>query len=279
MLKELEQLGFPRPSFVAGASMGAIIGAMYANGWDAQRLEHYARAFNLRDHVDNPAFRLPDVALSRIVQAGSAIGSIISGRSIDSGSKARAEFFRLFGTIRIEELPIPFACTATDLISGRVVIQDSGSLVDALRASMSFPGVFAPVHRDGMLLVDGGVLNNLPCDVAHARGFKHILALDVSPFEKARTESLSNSLSVLYRCFDTASARAQDAAVSYASLVITAFDGRTPFQFEGAASTIALGGRAVQAASAQVDNFFKPGPSGVVSRIAARLGWKRKSSR
>ena len=276
MIKALELRGFPRPSFIAGASMGAIIGAMYASGWDSKRLEEYALSFNLRDHMDNPAFKLPDFAFSRIVQAGSAIGSIISGHSINSGVMAMTEFERLFGAIRIEELPIPFACTATDLVTGRSITQDSGPLVQALRASMSYPGVFAPVCRDKMLLVDGGVLNNLPCDLAHARGFKNILALDVSPFEVVKTESLSNSIALLYRCFDAAAARAQEHAVSYASLVITAYDSHPPFQFEGIGSIMALGERAAEAASDKLDAFFAKGPYRVLSRISKILGRKRQ---
>jgi NTE family protein len=256
VLKALERRGVPRPSFIAGTSMGAILGAMYANGWDAAGLESYALRFELGDYLDNPAFKLPDKRISRFVQAGSALGSLIRGHSLDSGAKALAEFERLFGDTVIEDLPVPFACVAADLATGRAVQQDKGSVAEALRASMSFPGVFEPVKRGSALLVDGGILDNLPCDVAVQRGFTRILASDVSPFQRAEPSHLSNSMAVLYRCFDVAAESAQKAHAGRADLTITSYDGRSPFQFENIPSLIQLGERSAEAVGAGLDRFF-----------------------
>jgi NTE family protein len=267
VLKALERRGVPPPSLVAGTSMGAIIGAMYASGWDAARLEAYALRFDLGDYLDNPAFRLPDFPLTRMVQAGSALGSLIRGRSIDSGAKARAELGRLFGEALIEELPIPFACVATDVASGRAIVQDRGNLADAVRASMSFPGVFAPVEHGKALLVDGGVLDNLPCDVARKRGFRRILASDVSPFEYLDPKRLNNSVALLYRCFDVAAEHAQRAVGPMAELTITSSDSRSPFQFDGIRSVIALGESSADAAGSDLDLFFARG----FPRLARRI--------
>jgi hypothetical protein len=150
VIKELERLGVPSPSLVAGTSMGAIIGALYASGWDAARLEAYARDFDIRDHIENPAFRLPDFAPLRILRAGSAMSGLLGSLALDTGTKASEELSRLLGELHIEDMPIPFACAATDLLSGNRVVLDSGPAVMAIRASMSFPGLFTPVWMDNM---------------------------------------------------------------------------------------------------------------------------------
>jgi NTE family protein len=261
VLKALERRGFPRPSFIAGTSMGAILGAMYANGWDAAGLESYALRFNLSDYMDNPAFKLPDARLSRFLQAGSALGSLIRGHSLDSGAGALAEFQRLFGEAAIEDMPIPFACVATDIASGRAIVQDKGSVASALRASMSFPGVFEPVRRGDSLLVDGGILDNLPCGIAASRGFKRILASDVSPFQRVEPAQLSTSMAILYRCFDVASESAQKAHGGPADLTITSYDGRSVFLFDDTPALIRLGEKSADAAGVELERFFDRGPA------------------
>lgn len=259
VLRALEERGVPKPSFVAGASMGAIIGALYASGWPVKDIEAYARGFEIGNYLDNPAFRLPDISLSRLVQAGSALGALVRGHSIDSGAKAHAELDRLLRGARIQDFPVPFACTATDLVTGRTVVLDSGPAADAIRASMSFPAVFAPVVRDGMVLVDGGVLDNMPCDVARARGYRHVLASDVTPFEEARPARLSNGLSVLMRCYDIAAAAAQRPIEAQADLVIETRDNRSVLKFDGAAALVDTGYTNTRARSAELDAFFGRG--------------------
>jgi len=279
VLKALERRGFPPPSFIAGTSMGAIIGAMYANGWDAAGLESYALRFDLSDYLDNPAFKLPDAKLSRFVQAGSVLGSLIRGHSLDSGTRALAEFERLFGETMIEDLMVPFACVATDIASGQAVIQDRGSVASALRASMSFPGVFEPVRRGSAVLIDGGILDNLPCDIAAARGFTRILASDVSPFQRVDPSQLSNSMAILYRCFDVASEKAQKALGGVAELTITSYDGRSVFQFEDIPSLIQLGERSADAAGVELGRFFERSPAWLFDRIRRIVARKKPAAR
>lgn len=81
-----------------------------------------------------------------------------------------------------DSLPIPFACVAVDLVSGRPVVMNKGSLPLAMRASMSIPGVFAPVETDGMVLVDGGALNNLPTNVVRDMGADILIGIDLSRY-------------------------------------------------------------------------------------------------
>ncbi|MBU0927854.1 MAG: patatin-like phospholipase family protein [Spirochaetes bacterium] len=279
VIRALERRGVPRPSFIAGTSMGAVIGAMYALGWDSAKMEAYALGFEMKDFMENPAFRLPDIALSRLVQAGTAFGSVLRGQGVDSGKKARAELGRIFGEVSIESLATPFACVASDLVSGQAVVQAAGNLADAVRASISFPGVFAPVRRDGMVLVDGGVLDNMPCDVARERGRGRVLASDVSPFEVAEPESIAKGMGVLLRCFDIATERAQGPIGDLADLTITTYDRRAAFDFDRADAVIALGARSAEARAADIDRFFAGGPSRWARFIDKLFPWKRSRVR
>ncbi|PKL09763.1 MAG: hypothetical protein CVV51_02215 [Spirochaetae bacterium HGW-Spirochaetae-7] len=279
VIKELERRGFPSPAFVAGASMGAIIGAMYSMGWDAARMEDYARSFRFGDFMENPAFRLPDFALSRLVQAGAALRAMLRGPGLDSGSRVLAEFRRLFGDTRIEDMPVPFACTATDLVSGRTVVLDSGPLADALRISMSYPGVFAPVRKDDMLLVDGGILDNMPCDAAKARGFRRILASNVSPLEEIDASSMLNGMAVVMRCLNAATRRAHQHIDAMASLTVTSFDNSATFGFEHVDALIGLGQRSAMLSAADIERFFARGTSRLVAIVGKLFGWKRSRVR
>src|SRR5690606_2037723 len=85
------------------------------------------------------------------------------------------------GVVQFDALPTPFRALATDLETGEAVVIGDGDLASALRASLSAPGIFAPVDRDGRLLVDGGIANNLPVDVARAMGVDRLIVVDVSP--------------------------------------------------------------------------------------------------
>jgi NTE family protein len=274
VIKELERRGVPPPSFVAGTSMGAIIGALYASGWNAARLEDYAKNFDIRDHIENPAFRLPDFAPLRILRAGSAMSGLLGSLALDTGTKASEELGRLLGELRIEDMPIPFACAATDLLSGKRVVLDSGPAVMAIRASMSFPGLFTPVWMDNMLLVDGGVTDNLPVDVAVEKGFDHILACDVSRFKQEKAATFRTGLSVLIRSYDIAIERARTSARKTADLTLYPEGAGATFDFRNPLAYIRLGEQAAGNASGEINKFFAIGASRIASRIATLFGWK-----
>jgi NTE family protein len=274
VIKELERLGVPRPSLVTGTSMGAIIGALYASGWDAARLEAYARDFDIRDHIENPAFKLPDFAPLRILRAGSAMSGLLGSLALDTGTKAKEELSRLLGELRLEDLPIPFACAATDLLSGKRVVLDRGPAVMAIRASMSFPGLFTPVWMDDMFLVDGGVTDNVPVDIAIQKGFDHILACDVSRFRQEKAASFRTGLSVLIRSYDIALEQARKTAHKAAGLTLFPEGGGATFDFRDPLSYVRLGEQTVVDASEEINRFFALGASRIISRIATLFGWK-----
>lgn len=150
VIDTLEEEGYHITS-IAGTSMGSIIGAMQATG-------HLA---------DFKAF-MRTITRKRILE----LTDFTVGKNyFVKGERIIAEMKRFCPDVRIEDLPMPFCCCATDWTTGREVVFRQGSLWDAVRASISYPGIFEPVQRDGHLLIDGGLVNPLPLDrVARSRG-------------------------------------------------------------------------------------------------------------
>lgn len=151
------------PDVVAGSSMGGIIAAAYAAGFSAEEAEREALTYSKPRHI----LRLLDPALPN--------GGLLGGRHLER------YFEYLFGRRTFAELKYPLAVVAVDLNSHREVVLQEGLVVEALRATTAVPGVFAPVEKDGMRLVDGGVLNNLPVDVLRQMGAEVVIAVDISP--------------------------------------------------------------------------------------------------
>ena len=145
---------------VGGTSMGAIVAACVAMGWDDDEIEQRIRKAFVES---NPLgdYILPVVSLSR-------------GRRVEERLEEN------FGSILIDDLPIPFFCVSTDLAAGASEIHRSGSLRQALRATISLPGILPPVVTDGKLLVDGAVLKNFPVDVMRELYRGPIIGVDVA---------------------------------------------------------------------------------------------------
>jgi NTE family protein len=207
VLKVLEEQRVPIDC-IAGTSMGAIVGGLYASGYSAKELEtlvetsQWATLFsepnNRRDFTfqrkrDDINF-LMDFKLGLNDQGQVALpkGAIL-GNQIDL---AFLNFtLRSQGITDFDRLPIPFRAVASDVETGKPVVLGRGSLVKAMRASMSVPGVFAPVEIDGKFLVDGGASNNLPMDVARAMGATHLIVVHIPTILKNYDE-LSSALAV-----------------------------------------------------------------------------------
>ena len=161
IIKALKEAGVPF-DHVGGTSMGAIIAAGLALEWDVPELtERMRQAFVANNPLSD--FTLPLIGLVR-------------------GKKASKMLERHFGNVRIEELAKPFFCVSSDLTTGRIHEHRAGLLWRALRATVALPGILPPVTHHGHLLVDGGVMNNLPVDVMreHAMGAGPIIACDVT---------------------------------------------------------------------------------------------------
>ncbi|MGC9529561.1 MAG: patatin-like phospholipase family protein [Candidatus Bipolaricaulaceae bacterium] len=179
VLRALVEAGLPIHA-LAGASVGAQVGGLFAAGVS---LEEIAGLWQ-------------DAGWSRIARS---LIPTRPWRGWSSGEEIRRTLRVLVGERRIEELPVRFAAVATDLQSGAEVVFDRGPLVDAIRASISVPGLFVPAQLDGRLLIDGGVASPLPVGVARALGAEVVIGVDVLvPPEEKRIEQ-PNVFTVLFQ--------------------------------------------------------------------------------
>ncbi len=206
VLKVLEDLKVP-VDCIAGTSVGAIVGGLYASGMDAHEIESVVRsldwqgAFRDRPSRRDLAFRRKQDDRNFLVRfpLGLRHGQVLLPKGFVQGQKLqqmlRAMTLQVSDRPRFDDLPTPFRAVATDLETGRGVLMDQGDLATAMRASMSAPGVFAPVERDGALLVDGGLAENLPMEVARAMGADILLVVDVS-FQLQSREHLDSALAI-----------------------------------------------------------------------------------
>jgi NTE family protein len=163
ILKVLQREQIPI-DVVTGTSMGGIVGAMHAVGLSTEQMEAEATK---RGEISQ-IFRLIDL---RLVGSG-----LLGGKHI---KKLLAEM--LGAETTFADLHLPFAVVSVDYTSGREVVLKDGNLADAVRATMSVPGVFEPVELNGCQLLDGGVLDNVPVGVARDLGAEKIIAVDVLP--------------------------------------------------------------------------------------------------
>ncbi len=172
VLEVLEEERIPI-HFIAGTSIGSLIGGLYASGLGIKKLKEFAYDTDWKKVVI-----LFAPSLSR--------SGLVSGKRIE-------KFLRgLVGNRNIEELPIPFACVATDILSGEEIIINRGDLVDGIRASISIQGILKPVVLDGRILVDGGTVNPVPVSLVSKMGADFIIASNVLPLYSKRPKEIKN---------------------------------------------------------------------------------------
>lgn len=206
VLEALQQLRIP-VDCIAGTSGGAIVGGLYASGFTAQELQATLERPDLQASMAGQQPRsllsYPDkqyqLEYLLHVEFGYARGRFFFPEGIIAGGDPE----RILNVLTLatqpntdfSKLPIPFRAVATDIDTGAEVVLDHGSLAEAMRASMSVPGVYPPVQMDGRLLVDGGLVDNLPVDVARQMGADVVIAVNVST-PLAKPDSLNNVVGV-----------------------------------------------------------------------------------
>jgi len=256
LLKGMEEAGFPRPSLVAGTSMGAIVGGLYAIGMSPEEMECFILdEFNITDYLDSFVFKI-DGPFGRIIQTGQALAILAGKPGIDPGQRALELLESLTAGKCFDETEIPFRCNAVDLISGREVIFNSGSLAMAMRASMSLPVFFEPFDYNGMCFVDGGLLNNMPVSIARNEGFDRILAVNVTNFSQAKPENLRNGPQVIIRSIDCFIHAQDEGGKAQADLTITIKAGAALFSFYKQKELIDVGKKAVSENMSALEDFF-----------------------
>src|SRR5690606_36354368 len=203
VLKALEENGVHIDA-VAGTSMGAVIGGLYASGYSVAELEKLALTLDWQQVLsydpprqDVPFRRKQDDRDFLVKQKLSFRddGSLGLPLGVIQGQNLALLLERLLvhisDTRNFDHLPIPFRAVATDVANDEKVIFRSGHLPQAIRASMSIPAVFAPVEIEGRLLVDGGMVDNIPMDVARDMGVDRLIVVDIGTPLKPRNELLT----------------------------------------------------------------------------------------
>jgi NTE family protein len=204
VLKVLKEAGFPAPSFIAGTSIGAIVGGLCACGMSPEKMERFVvEEFNITDYLDSFVFKI-NGPFGRIIQTGQALASLAGKPGVDTGYRVLELLERLTAGKSFNEVEIPFQCNAVDLFSGQETVFSSGSVAKAMRASMSLPVFFEPFIYNGMCLVDGGLLNDVPVALARKEGFKHVLAVDVNSFATMGLDDLRNGPNIIFRSIECA---------------------------------------------------------------------------
>ncbi len=189
VLKVLEDNGI-HIDYIAGTSMGGIIGALSAYGYSAREIEKevsgisWPELFFDSKNRDYMSYSNKTASAKYFMTLGFDRHGLKNSPGIITGQRIHNKFNELVGPCSnyddFDDLPIPYRAVATDIITGKEVVLGNGSLSDAMRSTMSIPGVFNPVEKDGYLLVDGMVADNLPVHVARDMGADIIIAVTLS---------------------------------------------------------------------------------------------------
>jgi NTE family protein len=261
VLKVLEALNV-RVDYIAGTSMGAIIGGFYAAGYSAEEIERllvetdWNRALTDRPHRKDRTMRKKELEAEFLIpfRLGYNGGRLQAPLGAIEGQHLDQIFQRILLPVleiySFDDLPIPFRAIATDLVTGDEVVLSSGSLADSLRASMSVPGVFDPVRIDGRILVDGGMANNLPVSVARDMGADVVIAVDISSPMLAE-EELTSVLSVTEQLTNFLTRRNTERQIASLGprdvLIVPDLGDFSSTDFQNAADIVPLGEQAAQA--------------------------------
>jgi NTE family protein len=203
VLQWLEENHIP-VDYIAGTSMGGLIGGVYAIGMSPVQIEQFVKKINWDQLFDSAppfntlSFRRKEVLLNYLSNVEFGLKDKLLVSNGLSGYRVDLLLSRLalpYSRIRnFYELPVPFSCVATDLRNSEKVVLSDGSLSEALRATMSLPGIFAPVEKDGRLLVDGGLVDNVPADVAQQMGADIVIAVNCSSTNTGKDMRRLNSI-------------------------------------------------------------------------------------
>jgi NTE family protein len=208
VLKVLEELRVP-VDVIAGTSMGSIVGAAYATGMTVEEMEKAIALittqalFTDRPPRQDQTMRVKEDDLLPFIvpELGVTADGIQLPKGIVTGVALEGELRKLVQIANVrsfDDLPIPLRAIATDIGSGAMVVLKEGSVVQAIRASMSVPGAVAPVEIDKRLLVDGGLVRNLPVDIARAMGADVVIAVNLGT-PLLRPDQITSVLSVTFQ--------------------------------------------------------------------------------
>jgi NTE family protein len=173
----------------AGTSMGGLVGGAFASGMDARELETFIASLDWDRLFGDSSFAVKNIRRKADARAYPSRlefglrGGVVPPTALNSGESVELLLGRIaapyFALEDFDDLPTPFRTVAVDLLSAQPVVMRRGSLADAMRATMSLPLIFPPVELNGQVLIDGGVMNNVPADVVKSMGADRIVAINV----------------------------------------------------------------------------------------------------
>ena len=233
VLQKLEELQIPI-DYIGGTSMGAVVAGMYASGMSPDEIERRFIALDWWDVLkDRSSYQFLDYRRKLDdkrfmgVEFGLKDWQILYSPGMAYGQKLNnvLETFSInsTGISDFNQLNIPYRAVATDLRSGTSVVLKSGNLAQAMRASMAVPGAFTPVRMDGMVLVDGGILNNIPVEVVKGMGADIIIAVDVgaTSADKSAESDFRSLGSIVGRTYSLMQRPEQEKQLALADVVIS----------------------------------------------------------
>ncbi|MCP4236292.1 MAG: patatin-like phospholipase family protein [Aestuariibacter sp.] len=191
VLKVIEELQIP-VDYIAGTSMGAVIGGLYASGMSSEEIEQQFNTINwttvFKDKPERPERSQRRKSDDRLYLVEAKIGVNDAGLHLPKSAIEGQKFNFILKSLTLpvaevtdfDKLPIPFRAVAMDIASGDEVVLGKGDLATAMQASMAIPAVFSPVHLNDKILVDGGGANNLPISVVRSMGADIVIAIDIS---------------------------------------------------------------------------------------------------
>ncbi|WP_434037008.1 patatin-like phospholipase family protein [Formosa sp. 4Alg 33] len=206
-LQKLDSLGIV-PDLIVGTSMGSIVGALYSVGYTGDQIAEISKnadwdaLFGGRASItsvsneEKSEFGRYSIGFEVVDKKPKPVIAILNDQNLRDFFSVLT--YPVYNVSKFDDYPIPFRAMATDIVNGKQIILDQGSLSTAMRASMSIPGVFKPVEYKNTLLVDGGVLNNFPVDVAKSMGADFIIGSEVSGGLQTK-EQLSNLENLLFQ--------------------------------------------------------------------------------
>ncbi len=207
VLHIIDSLGL-KVDYVSGTSMGAVVGGLYAAGYSAAEIEEIALTldwqslFSRHSELGYTHPRRRESHGKFIVQLPIESWRFVIPSGAIEGQRMWSALDQLFFHVRnvedFSDLPIPFACVATDVSNGNAIVMSSGDIVSAIRASMAIPTLFTTVERDGMKLIDGGVAKNFPVTVVKEMGADRVIGINVA--QGMRTaQDLRTPLDIIYQ--------------------------------------------------------------------------------
>jgi len=279
VLKYLEEHHIPI-EFVAGTSMGGLVGGLYATGISPAEMEKIASQVDWSDLINaNPPFRNQPIVEKQYWNKPSGTFTLRLGHNLSllsgvSSGESLALFFSRYTAAyadisRFDELPIPFRCVATDLVTTNRVVLDRGSLPKALQATMAVPGIFAPVEWGNGVLVDGGLVENLPVETAREMGGEVVIAVRFVG-RTTQTTQFTSAWAALRQTISIPVVHNERRSAALADVVIQVPTGSiSTTDFDQATELIQRGYQAAQAQSKELARFVVS-PLQWESYVAAR---------